>query len=102
MSQPGGKPPRPRGKKAEPEWKSGPGPCGKQREKGEKGKGEKIEQSGWQVALDFFDHFVGLLALGAGIGAEDLLLAPGQAGPLKLGMTIDELYGKYGRENTGS
>jgi hypothetical protein len=45
---------------------------------------------------------LGLLPLAAGNAGtgEDLLLAPGQAGPLKLGMTIDELYGKYGRENT--
>lgn len=45
LSQPGAKPPRPRGKKAEPEWKAGARALRKQREKGEKGekggKGEK-------------------------------------------------------------
>jgi putative RNA 2'-phosphotransferase len=40
-SQPTGKPPRPRGKKAEPAWKAGTRALRKQREKGEKGKGRK-------------------------------------------------------------
>lgn len=31
---------------------------------------------------------------------EDSLLSPGQAGQLKLGMSIDEVYGRYGRGNT--
>lgn len=45
LSQPGGKAPRPRGKKAEPEWKAGARALRKQRDKGGKdekgGKGEK-------------------------------------------------------------
>lgn len=53
------------------------------------------------IAL-FLVMSLGLLPLATGNAAtgEDFLLSPGQAGPLKLGMTIDALYGRYGRENT--
>lgn len=44
--------------------------------------------------------FLSLPLAANGGSKEDLLLSPGQAGQLKLGMSIDEVYGRYGRENT--
>ncbi len=42
-----------------------------------------------------------LLLCAAGSGAEkDFVLSKGQAGPIRIGMTVDDLYAKVGRERT--